>query len=285
MAGWLSRIAGALRRRSEERRFRGFDPVKLHRFWIVSCGHGAAEFIERHLDSVHSQKYSRDHFAHLVIDDASTDGAAARAESWRRRHPEARLEIVSNAERRGGCRNYTDGFRRGQPGDIVLQVDTDDWLPDENVLAFLNMIYHDSDVWMTYNSWVLPDGRRGVNCWPIGSAVVERNGYREHEWISSHLHSFRRPLFDHVLDESLIDPTTGEFWTSAVDQAQFLPMMELAGRHARHLERACYVYNLGSQSIVMGSRRAEQEAAARRIRSMKAYVPLDRLDAGEPTTR
>jgi hypothetical protein len=61
-------------------------------------------------------------------------------------------------------------------------------------------------------------------------------------------------------------------------------MMELAGPHALHLERVCYVYNLGSQSIVMGSRRGEQETAARRIRSMRAYAPLARLGAGEPTT-
>jgi glycosyltransferase involved in cell wall biosynthesis len=69
------------------------------------------------------------------------------------------LEIVSNPDRRGGCRNYTDGFRRGRPGDIVLQVDLDDWLPDEDVLAFLNMIYHDPDVWLTYTTaWLFPTG-------------------------------------------------------------------------------------------------------------------------------
>jgi len=146
MARWLRRIAGELRRRSEQRRFRRFEPVKFHRFWVVSCGRAAAEFVERHLDSVHSQNYPSDRVAHLIIDDASTDDGVARAESWRGSHPEVQLEIVSNPDRRGGCRNYTDGFRRGRPGDIVLQLDLDDWLHDEDVLAFLNMIYHDPDV-------------------------------------------------------------------------------------------------------------------------------------------
>ena len=58
----------------------------------------------------------------------------------------------------GGCANYTLGFRRAPAGSIVIQVDGDDWLPDDQVLAYLNMVYHDRDVWMTYNTWVGPDG-------------------------------------------------------------------------------------------------------------------------------
>ena len=53
------------------------------------------------------------------------------------------------------------------------------------------------------------------------------------------------------------DPATGDYWKAAVDMAQFLPMMELAGEHARHIERSMYVYNLHGGSI-MNTRRKEQ---------------------------
>jgi hypothetical protein len=68
---------------------------------------------------------------------------------------------------------------------------------------------------------------------------------------------------------------------SSVGQAQFLPMLELAGRHAIHLDRVMYVYNLREASII-NTQRERQAAAARRIRARRRYKPLESLPFEPP---
>lgn len=281
MKRWLKLAARSLRRAAEEARLRRFRPERTYEIWVISAAYNAEADVERHLESIHGQAYDRSRYRHVLIDDASPDGTLERAARFQRKNPDFPLEIVANKERRGGCENYTLGFRRAPPGSIVLQVDGDDWLPENHVFAYLNMVYADLDVWMTYNSWVFPDGRPSVNSEPVPDRVIAANGYRDHAWITSHLHSFRRELFDFVREESLLDPETGSYWMSSVDQAQFLPMLELAGRHAIHLDRVMYVYNLHQGSII-NTQRERQAAAARRIRAMPRYSPLASLDFAVP---
>jgi glycosyltransferase involved in cell wall biosynthesis len=278
---WLKGAAKSLRRAADEARLRLHRPERVFELWIISAAYNAEDDVERHLEAIHGQIYDRARFRHVFIDDASTDRTLERVTRFQSRRPEAPLEIQANRERRGGCENYTLGFRRAPPGSIVLQVDGDDWLPDPRVLAYLNMVYQDLDIWMTYNTYVFPDGGGSHNSEPVPESVIAANAYRDHPWISSHLHSFRRELFDHVREESLLDPETGSYFRASVDQAQFLPMLELAGRRAIHLERVMYVYNMRQGSII-NTQRERQEAAARRIRSMPRYAPLDALSFALP---
>ena len=247
-----------------------------HRFFIASAAYNAAVYVERHLRSIAEQRYPTDKIEHVVLDDASTDSTASVVQGIIEQAGMQHVSIERNETQKGGCANLTRLFRSAPDGAIVLQVDADDWLPDPGVLAYLNYVYQDPAVWMTYNTWQFPDGRPSANSQRIPSRVVRSNSFREYIWISSHLHSFRRELFDQVKDESLIDPETGEYFRSAVDMSHYFPMLELAGAHARHLRRVLYTYNLHSGSII-ASKREAQLACERRIREMPRYAPLLRL--------
>lgn len=260
----------------DELQLRLLPAPRGQRFFVATAMHNAAPFIERSLSSVHRQRYERAQVHHLVIDDASTDDSVARVGRWQKQHPDHPLELWRNGERAGGCANYTRAFRQAPPDSIVLQVDGDDWLADDYVIPYLSRVYHDPEVWMTYNTWRFPDGRSSLNSVAIPREITERNAVREYPWISSHLHSFRARLFAHVREDSLIDPDTNAHWSSAVDLAHYLPMLELAGRRARHLARVSYVYNLHDQSVFT-SNRAEQAACERRIRRLPRYRPLATL--------
>ncbi len=251
------------------------EPV--HFFWIVSTAYQAAPFLERHIRSVASQRYPKDLYRHVLIDDASSDDTERVVRDALRTHGIDNVEYRRNTENLGGCANLTAGFREAPTGSIVLQVDGDDWLPDPRVLAYLDVLYRDRELWMTYNSWRFPDGRPSANSERLPRRVVARASYRDYRWISSHLHSFRRELFEHVLDESLIDPDTGEYFRSSVDMAHYFPMLELAGHHARHVERVTYVYNLHGGSLISSQREKQKEREAR-IRGLPRYAPLRSLD-------
>jgi hypothetical protein len=145
------------------------------------------------------------------------------------------------------------------------------------VLSYLNLLYQDPELWMTYNTWAFPDGRPALNSSPIPERVVHARSYRDEAWTSSHLHSFRAKLFRHVREDSLIDPETGDYFRSAVDMAHYFPMLELSGIHARHVERVLYVYNLHPGSIE-NSERAKQVGCEKRIRGLERYDALESLD-------
>ncbi len=255
-----------------------FTPERHHPFFVVTAVYNASTWIERCLESVASQRYDAARITHLVIDDRSTDDTLAKIHAWAEsRRPAHAVEILANRENLGGCANYAAGFRRAPRDSVVLQLDGDDWLPDPLVLAYLDMVYHDPEVWMTYNSWIGSDGSASNNSLPVPRGVVARNAFRKARWTSSHLHSFRAPLFSHVRDESLIDPESGKPWRSAVDHACYLPMLELAGSHARHLDRITYVYNQRQESVFYTSR-AHQLSCDDRIRQLPGYRPLARLE-------
>ena len=278
MNDWKKRLRFRLACGVEDARLRLFRPRLRHQFFIASAVHNAAPWVERHLESVNAQRYDPQRITHLLIDDASTDGTASVVEGWlARRRPAHAVEIVRNDDNRGGCANYTAAFRQAPASAIVLQLDGDDWLPDRRLLQYLNMVYHDANVWMTYNTWARPDGEPALYNRRLPDEVVAQNRVREHHWITSHLHSFRARLFAHVRDEDLRDPETGAYWKYAVDHAHYLPMLELAGRHAVHLARITYVYNLHPNSVLESKRDAQLDCEAR-IRALARYQPLTSLD-------
>lgn len=270
---WKFRLASMW----ENLKLRLFRPERHHDFFIVTATHNASRYIERHLVSIDKQHYAKQHVHHLIIDDASIDATPDRIDAWlKRQRPQRRVELVRNEHNMGGCANYARGFRQAPTDSIVLQIDGDDWLPDDRVLAYLNMVYHDRHVWMTYNTWARPDGRPALYNHAIPEEIISSNRTREFKWISSHLHSFRASLFSHVRDEDLIDPETGDYWRSAVDQSHYLPMFELAGHHVRHLQRVTYIYNLHEDSI-MTTNEAQQTNCRERIRQLPKYEPLRTL--------
>ena len=127
-------------------------PRKNHSFHIVSSERNAGEWAIRCLESVYSQHYDRALVRHIFIDDASDDGTHESVLRWLDAHPWHRVAYIHNTERLGGAVNNLTGFRMADRESIVVELNGDDWLPDPGVLRFLNRVYANGDVWMTYNS-------------------------------------------------------------------------------------------------------------------------------------
>jgi hypothetical protein len=130
---------------------------------------------------------------------------------------------------------------------------------------------------MTYNTLAYENGLPALWARPVPSGVVERNEFRDlGEWLTSAPHTFRKRLFDHLHDDTFIDPETGKYWESSDDQAIYLSMLELAGSHSRHLYRVMYVYNFREMSHCFHGNNLS-EGRARRIRGLSKYQPLGQL--------
>lgn len=247
------------------------------RFVIVSCERNAGGFVLKCLDSVYSQRYDRTKVEHILIDDASDDGTHEMISAWLDRHHDHTVRYVRNDSRKGGTANTIHGMSIAAADSIVIELNGDDWLPDSRVLDFLNGVYTDPDVWMTYNSLRVHNGPPVEWAKGFSRRVIDSNAFRDQaEWGASHLHTFRKPLFDHVDSASFIDPETGSYWECADDQALYLSMLELAGRHSLHLNRITCVYNFWEASHSYHDN-DKSIAIASRIRKMPRNEPLKHL--------
>jgi len=261
----------------ETLKYASIAPPKKQYFWIVSCERNLGEAAIKCIESVYKQKYARGFIKHLFIDDASTDNTDRLISKWLEKHPDHNVEYISNKVRAGGTANTIRGFRMAPPDSIVLEVNGDDWLPDNDLLDFLNKVYDDPNIWMTYNTFMYSDGRSPEFNHPYPRKVVESGDYRRYEkWVGQHLHSFRKKLFSHLKEETFIDPQTGKYWESADDQAIYLSMLELAGKHAKHIYRTTYIYNYHESADNRLDHAGSVDRAAR-IRQMNKYSPLDCL--------
>ena len=246
-------------------------------FVVVSCERNAGDYALRCLKSVYSQRYDKMFVKHVFIDDASDDGTHEKIMQWLEEHPGHCVEYLHRQARLGGTYNTLDGFRQAEPEAVVIELNGDDWLPDNKVLGYMSRVYADEKVWMTYNTLRVHNGPPVPWARKFPQAVINQNAFRDQtEWSASHLHTFRKGLFDHLDEETFIDPLTGDYWECADDQAIYLGMLELAGQHSRHLNRVTCVYNFWEASHSFHDN-DKSVAAAERIRQMDRYQPLKQL--------
>ncbi len=251
------------------------------RFHVVSCERNAGEAAVRCLQSVYDQDYPKEKIRHLFVDDDSTDNTRELIEEWMGRHPDHSVLYVKTMERRGGPANTMSGFRMANPGEIVAELNGDDWLPDPGVLSYLNRVYEDSEVWTTYNSVRFTSGRFRNNCQPVPEDIIHRNAFRTLKgWPISCMHTFRAELFSHLPEHMMIDPQTGEYWANADDVAMYMSLCELAGFHCRHIYRYTYVQNVREYSEVNVDGKGQKERGAR-IVAMTPLEPLTSLSVGD----
>ena len=252
-------------------------PDIQEKFFVVSCERNAGGAAEKCLESVYSQRYERHLVRHLFIDDASTDDTDHIVRSWLALHPDHNVDYRRLEMRQGGTANTLFGIKLAPDDAVVVELNGDDWLAGKNVLRFLNKVYSDKNVWMTYNTLRFYKGAPATWTHKVPRQVIENNCFREYEgWVTSALHSFRKILFNHLDDDLFVDPETGRFWESADDVALYLAMLELAGHHSRHLNRITYIYNYREDSHFVKDSNGSK-AREKRIRQSKKYFPLEKL--------
>jgi glycosyltransferase involved in cell wall biosynthesis len=220
------------------------DTIDTHerRLVIISAGRNNAEWYEKNVDSILSQKY--DNYIWIYIDDASTDETASLVlERIKQQGKEDKLILIANTERCGSLANIYNAVHAYTSGkDIVLIVDADDWLYHDQVFAVINKAYENQEVWMTYGQMIETPSGLDNYCQPVPDGVINSNSYREYDWCTSHLRTFYAWLFKLIKKEDLLDQDA-KFFPMTGDQAIMFPMLEMARKHAQFISEILYVYN------------------------------------------
>lgn len=261
----------------------GFVPLAINcfnaddkSFVIVIPSYNNKLWYMRNLDSIFDQSY--DNYRVIYIDDASPDGTGDLVKKYiAKRNMGKKVTLLLNEKNKGALANTYYAANLCKSHEIIVIVDGDDWFNDVDALKYLNEIYKDPNVWMTYGQFVefpIADEAEWVH--RIPSEIVKKNAFRDYTWVSSHLRTFYAALFHKINENDL--KKDGTFLPSAGDLAAMFPMLEMAGFHSYYVPRVMYVYNTANQINDHKVRRALQIEMDQLIRSRTKYQPLEYLD-------
>lgn len=201
---------------------------------VVVPSYNCEKWTEKCLMSVLGQTYPD--MGIIFIDDASTDKTAEIA----RRILSDRKDVVflENRQRQLAMRNHVVAIRDhcSNPESVIFTVDGDDWLDSETAIERMMERHRVHDVvWSRY--------RRTDSSNEIASGPLIGGDVRGHSWVSSHLRSFKKFLFDGIKDEDFRNDD-GHYYKMTCDVAIMFPILEMTPPERRLFYDSClYVYN------------------------------------------
>lgn len=242
-------------------------------FVIVIPSYNNARYCEQNLLSVLGQEYQR--FRVIYTDDASTDETWDKVKALVGGSPlKDRITLIRHEKNRGSLRNLYEMIHMCGDDEIVVRVDGDDFLAHPFVLKKLNRIYADLSIWMTYGNYLdYPSYRQHPRlCEAFPAHVLRGRRFRQHKWVSTHLHTFYAGLFKKISIDHL--KKEGEFLPMAGDLAIVFPMLEMAGDHFHFVDEVLYLYNRLNPINDHKKNRQLQSQCESYVRSLPSYSPL-----------
>ena len=168
-------------------------PDTQMKFHLIVAMYNAADAIQDNIASLRSQSHAD--FRCILIDDMSTDDTVQRIREAI--EGDQRFTLVVNTEKKYKTRNVVEGIAmaRAADEDVIVLVDGDDRLAGDDALATVCETYRKHDCWMTYGSYLDPDGKPDPYCSAYAQSIIVRNSYRRHRWLGSHLKTFKFKLW------------------------------------------------------------------------------------------
>lgn len=241
-----------------------------NKFVIIVPMYNAVLYLEKCMSSILSQTYTN--YSLIVIDDCSVDGSYDMIKRIQK-ESDIVFEVLRNDSRGGSplatIVHGTNYMSQGKE-DIIVVVDSDDFLSHNNVLSYLDNIYQDSEVYMTYGQFEPLSKNYGKYCKPISDTSTYR---KSGQWLASHLRSYKNKLWYQLNDEDL--RYNGEYFKMAGDVAFLYPLIELCGsKHLRFIDDTLYIYNDLRPDNAMKVNATKQLALAAYIRNKPEYEEL-----------
>jgi len=219
---------------------------------------------------------------YVYIDDCSKDTTYSTLKNLS--EGDSRFSILQNGEGGSQAKTYMFGIEYLEKNnlikdhDIIVEIDGDDWLSSVFVFDYLNDIYQDENIWMTYGQYqIYPTGKVGGHYHQeINKSIDDANLHRKYPFPYSHLKTYKYWLFNKINRQHLIDLETQEYFSAAWDHVLCLPMVEMAGKkHTVMCEDILYILNrsedLNNESKTRLNHQKNIEAS---IRNLSPYTKL-----------
>lgn len=240
----LALIHGAVFSHSVWQELADYEAPEQKKFAIIICSFNNKNWYQKNLDSAFSQDYPKDKFRIIYVDE-SRDGTADFVRSYvSALNQWDHFTLIRNETWQSLMPNHYKAAHMCQDDEIIIHLDGDDFLPNDQILTFLNKVYNKWDVWLTYGQYQdWPHGNIGFSTQPPAS-FIERNAFREFGFYYSHPRTFYAWLFKKIKLKDLMWKGSFIPTTPAVDVLFMFPMMEMAGQgHYKFIPDVLYLYN------------------------------------------
>jgi glycosyltransferase involved in cell wall biosynthesis len=210
-------------------------------FVVVTASYNNKEWYQRNLESIFNQDYKN--WRLIYINDCSIDGTGELVEAFIAANAKQdRVKLINNTKRQGHLYNQYYAIHSCAKDEIIVIVDGDDWLAHTHVFSYLNKIYQDPNVWMTYGQfWYFKKDKLGF-CKKVPNKIIKNNLIRDYpEWVLSHLRTFYAGLFHLIKIEDLY--YHDDFFPMSADLAVMYPLFEMAAERAQFISKILYIYN------------------------------------------
>lgn len=240
------------------------SPTKLI---VLTTAYNCQDWIGKCIDSIKNQTHLNFHC--YILDDMSTDSTAEKALTSI--GEDDRFTLIQNDKKYYQAGNYDQILRtdKVKDNDVVVEVDGDDWLPDDQVFERIVNHYSDPDVWLAYGQFRYNDGRPGMSA-PLATDV----NIRAQPFHISHLRSWKAFLWKKIKQKDLFDQT-GWYSERGGDTFFMFPMIEMATlKHVKFMSEINYIYNDDNPLNDNKVSAKEQYDSAIYARSKPPYAPL-----------
>jgi glycosyltransferase involved in cell wall biosynthesis len=211
-------------------------------FRIIVPAYNSINWIEKCIWSISNQSYLN--WSAIVIDDSSNDGTTEKIKN-------TLINDKNKSHFRYFARNMNVGALENtifgtnsickDDEDIIVIVDGDDWLIDSNVLSYLNEVYQDQNIWLTYGNYInLSTKSLGY----FNRLLTDTRTYRKsNSFNTSHLRTYKYKIWKKIKDNDFKNEF-GKYYKITGDVAVMIPLIEMAGiKRIKYIEKPLYVYN------------------------------------------
>ena len=184
------------------------------------------------LESVFKQEYNN--YKIVYVDDGSPFEVQSRIKAYAAEHKDKNLTILFKQKHDYALKNRVDSIYFCDQDDIVIDVDSHDFLVGRQVLKLVNALYHRKpETWVLYlNNFSFQGIKPKVSSITLGTlphSVFEANSYRHSNlWVTTELRTFRKKLFMKIDPDDFIDKNN-KFYEAKSDAFTMFPLIELAG--------------------------------------------------------
>lgn len=215
-----------------------------NKFKIFTPFYNVENWISNNIKSTKYQSYTN--FNHILIDDLSTDNSYKIAVE--NIADNNKYKIIKNETKKYALQNFYEQIKNENldDEDIIVILDGDDWLASKDALKILNQHYNKTNCLMTYGSYIeYPSNNKGYFSKKIPQDIIKNNAFREAEWMTSHLRSFKYKVWKNIKEEDLKD-SNNNFYKMTCDLAMMFPMLEMCGERSSYVKEILYVYNMSN---------------------------------------
>ena len=198
--------------------------------------------LEQNIHSIFSQKYDKYRVIILHSDQKQDELQKIKQQAAR----ENKLHLVTfieTTERYPTINSYCEAIETCLDDEIIVQINSNDWLAHENVLRRLNETHTSSkEIWLTYSQYLeYPSYKKGDQE-PYIKRMLRNRKSRKIPYISAHFKTYYAGLFKQI------SPDPKFTYKKALDRENIdlyiLPMVEVSKNHIRFIDDVLYIHNI-----------------------------------------